>query len=128
MNHLLTKWHSEDDPLTREQVAVLRDLLDGQLTEKALEGFLIVCSRFVDEFGNHRTQELANIFRTSQPEGKMSLLKSLEYGKNKIKARFIASRHYMRYGTASHVDLFSKCRCAEVVMIHDLLQSFCKLF
>lgn len=79
MNHLLTKWHSEDDPLTREQVAVLRDLLDGQLTEKALEGFLIVCSRFVDEFGNHRTQELANIFRTSQPEGKMSLLKSLEY-------------------------------------------------
>ena len=78
MNHLLTKWHSEDDPLTREQVAVLGDLLDGQFTEKALEGFLIVCSRFVDEFGHHRTQELANIFRTHLPEGKKALIKSLE--------------------------------------------------
>jgi len=62
--HLLTKWHLEDDPLTMAQVETLLSLLDGLLTEEALEGFLIVCSRFVDEFGNHRTEELANIFQT----------------------------------------------------------------
>ncbi|MGD8592835.1 MAG: hypothetical protein PVF82_08390 [Gammaproteobacteria bacterium] len=76
---LLTKWHSEDDPLTREQVDILISLLDGRLTEKALEGFLIVCSRFVDELGHHRTKELANIFRTHSEQGKQSLHRSLEY-------------------------------------------------
>lgn len=49
------------------------------LTEAALEGFLIVCSRFVDELGNHRTEELVNIFRTDRIEGKRALLKSLEH-------------------------------------------------
>ena len=79
MNHLLTQWHPEDDPLTREQVDVLKSLLGGLLTEKALEGFLIVCSRFIDEFGHHRTQELAHIFQTDTPAGKAALLNSLEY-------------------------------------------------
>jgi len=77
--HLLTKWHPEDDPLTREQVKVLLSLMDGLLTEKALEGFLIVCSRFVDEFGSHRTEELADIFRTNNASGRQALLSSLEY-------------------------------------------------
>ena len=79
MDHLLTKWHSEDDPVTREQVEVLKSLLNDQLTERALEGFLVVCSRFVDEFGHHRTDELANVFRTDLAEGQAALLNSLEY-------------------------------------------------
>lgn len=79
MLNFLKKWHPEDDPLTREQVDILLSLLDGELTEKALEGFLIVCSRFVDEFGHHRTQELANIFRTHSESGKHALRRSLEY-------------------------------------------------
>jgi hypothetical protein len=79
MLHLLTKWHSEDDPITRDQAEALIRLLGGILTEKALEGFLIVCSRLVDEFGNHRTEELSSIFRTQRPEGRRALLNSLEY-------------------------------------------------
>lgn len=70
--HLLTKWHPEDDPLTRAQVDVLLSLLGGLLTETALEGFLIVCSRL----------ELARIFRTNRLEGKLALLRSLEHVKN----------------------------------------------
>jgi hypothetical protein len=79
MLELLTKWDPEDDPITREQAETLALLLDGSLTEKALEGFLIVCSRLVDEFGNHRTEELSKIFRTNTPEGRCVLLRSLEY-------------------------------------------------
>lgn len=79
MLHLLTKWYPEDDPITRDQVEKLHLMLDGLLTEKALEGFLIVCSRFVDDFGSHRTEELRNIFRTDKPEGRRALLDSLEF-------------------------------------------------
>lgn len=79
MLHLLKKWYPEDDPITRDQVETLLSLLDGTLTETALEGFLIVCSRFVDEFGNHRTEELARIFQTDHVEGRRALLSSLEH-------------------------------------------------
>lgn len=80
--HLLKKWHPEDDPITRDQAETLLRLLEGSLTEKALEGFLIICSRLVDEFGSHRTEELSNIFRTQRPEGKIALLHSLEHVKD----------------------------------------------
>ena len=79
MLHLLTKWHPEDDPITRDQAETLVRMLDGLLTEKALEGFLIVCSRLVDEFGHHRTEELSSIFRTQRLEGRLALLHSLAY-------------------------------------------------
>jgi hypothetical protein len=64
MIDLLKKWYPEEDPITEAQVEVVSSLLAGMLTESALEGFLIVCSWFVDEVGNHRTDELANIFQT----------------------------------------------------------------
>lgn len=76
---LLQKWYPEDDPIIKNQIATLLSLLGGVVTESAMEGFLIVCSRFVDEYGNHRTEELADIFRTHKPEGKRALLGSLEY-------------------------------------------------
>lgn len=79
MRHLLTKWHPEDDPLSREQYDVLEGLVGKLLTEAAVEGFLIVSSRFVDEFGGHRTAELARIFQTDKPEGKQALIRSLEH-------------------------------------------------
>ncbi|WP_298619361.1 hypothetical protein [uncultured Zoogloea sp.] len=79
MRHLLTKWHPEDDPLSREQYDVLEGLVGELLTEAAVEGFLIVCSRFVDEFGGHRTAELARIFHTDKLEGKQALIRSLEH-------------------------------------------------
>jgi len=75
----ISKWDSEDDPITREQVEVLNDILEGQLTAEALEGFLIICSRLVDEFGNHRTGELVEIFKTESSAGKEVLRASLEY-------------------------------------------------
>jgi hypothetical protein len=79
MLHLLKKWYPEDDPITSDQVETLSLLLEGQLTEKALEGFLIVCSRLVDEFGNHRTDELSKIFKTQRLEGRRALVRSLEH-------------------------------------------------
>ncbi|WP_085317563.1 hypothetical protein [Derxia lacustris] len=79
MLHLLSNWYPEDDPITREQAEMLALMLDGLLTEKALEGFLIVCSRLVDDFGRHRTEDLANIFRTDSPQGRLALLRSLEH-------------------------------------------------
>lgn len=79
---LLKKWYPVEDPITEAQVEVVSSLLDGMLTESALEGFLIVCSRFVDEFGNHRTDELANIFQTHRIEGRKALRDSLEYINN----------------------------------------------
>ena len=79
MLELLKRWHPEDDPITRNQAETLILMLDGLLTEKALEGFLIICSRLVDEFGSHRTRELSNIFRTHKHEGRRALVRSLEY-------------------------------------------------
>jgi hypothetical protein len=69
----------EHDPITDEQVRVLVALLGGSVSDEELEGFLIVCSRLVDEFGGHRTHELADIFRTSTPEGRDVLRQSLRY-------------------------------------------------
>lgn len=78
MRHLLTKWRPDDDPLSREQYDVLESIVGDLLTEAAVEGVLIVRSRFVDEFGGHRTPELARIFQTDGPEGKQALVRSLE--------------------------------------------------
>lgn len=82
MLNLLTKWHPEDDPIIREQYQVLITLVGNLLTEEALEGFLIVCSRFVDEFGGHRTSELERVFRTDLTTGREALVASLEYMKS----------------------------------------------
>lgn len=71
-------WQS--DPITDEQVRVLSTLLGGSVSDEELEGFLIVCSRLVDEFGGHRTHELADIFRTSTTSaGRDVLRQSLRY-------------------------------------------------
>jgi len=69
----------QPDPITEEQVRVLFALLGGSVSNEELEGFLIVCSRLVDEFGGHRTHELADIFRTSTSEGRDVLRQSLRY-------------------------------------------------
>ena len=79
MLNLLSKWHPEDDPIAIEQYQVLITLVGNLLTKEALEGFLVVCSRFVDEFGGHRTAELEHIFRTDLTTGKEVLVASLEY-------------------------------------------------
>jgi len=79
MLDLLKRWYPEDDPITRDQAETLITMLGEQLTEKAFEGFVIICSRLVDEFGNHRTSELANVFRTTNPEGQRALVRSLEH-------------------------------------------------
>jgi hypothetical protein len=75
----ISKWDRDDDPLTREQVVALYEILGGQISQDALEGFLVVSSRFVDEFGGHRTAELAKIFRTGSLDGQAVLRASLEY-------------------------------------------------
>lgn len=67
-----------DDPIEKEQLAILRRLLADELTEAAKEGFLIVGPRFVDEFGNHRTSELRNVFKTESKNGRRALRLSLE--------------------------------------------------
>jgi hypothetical protein len=70
----------ESDQITDEQVRVLFTLLGSPVWGEELEGFLIVCSRLVDEFGDHRTRELADIFRTSAtPAGRDVLRQSLRY-------------------------------------------------
>lgn len=80
MLHLIKKWYAEDDPITEDQVRTLMRVLgELDLTEKALEGFLIVAGRLVDEFGHHRTDELAAIFRTELAAGRLALLRSLEH-------------------------------------------------
>lgn len=79
MLELLKKWYPEDDPITMDQAETLIRMLGELLTEKAFEGFVIICSRLVDEFGNHRTSELSNVFRTAKPEGKRALVRSLEH-------------------------------------------------
>ncbi len=70
---------SQHDPITEEQIHVLVTLLGGPVSDEELEGFLIVCSRLVDEFGGHRTDELADVFRTSTPEGRGALRQSLRH-------------------------------------------------
>lgn len=79
MLDLLKKWYPEDDPITTDQAETLMTMLGDQLTEKAFEGFVIICSRLVDEFGHHRTSELSNVFRTAKPEGQRALVRSLEH-------------------------------------------------
>jgi hypothetical protein len=79
MLELLKKWYPEDDPITMDQAETLIRMLGELLTEQAFEGFVIICSRLVDEFGNHRTSELSNVFRTAKPEGKRALVRSLEH-------------------------------------------------
>ena len=75
----ISKWDQDDDPITREQVNMLEKILGECVSEKALEGFLIVSSRFVDEFGGHRTDELARIFKTNSDVGRKVLSHSLEH-------------------------------------------------
>jgi hypothetical protein len=75
----ISKWDQGDDPITKEQVEWLNGIMAGELTEEALEGFLVVSSRLVDEFGNHRTAELEKIFRTQTPAGRGALRASLEH-------------------------------------------------
>lgn len=67
----------EDDPITEDQIRVLSDILEGDIDNEILQGFLIVCSRLVDNFGHHRTRELEKIFRTNSDKGKTSLKDSL---------------------------------------------------
>lgn len=74
----VSEW-MDGDPITTEQVRVLYEILGGNVTEEALEGFLIVCSRLVDEFGGHRTEDLAKIFMTESGPGKKILRTSLEH-------------------------------------------------
>ena len=69
----------EPDPITDDQIRVLFALLGGSVSDEELEGFLIICSRLVDDFGGHRTQELERIFRTSTPVGQDVLRQSLRY-------------------------------------------------
>ena len=69
----------QHDPISDDQVRVLSELLGGSVSDEELEGFLVICSRFVDEFGGHRTHELADVFRTSTPDGQDVLRQSLRY-------------------------------------------------
>lgn len=67
----------ENDPITTEQINILSMILGEDIEGDLLEGFLIVCSRLVDNFGHHRTHELEDIFQTNKEEGKSCLKKSL---------------------------------------------------
>lgn len=72
------------DPILEEQVHVLVRLLGGPLSDEELEGFLIIYGRLTDgrltdEFGGHRADELAEVFRTSTPDGRSALRQSLQY-------------------------------------------------
>jgi hypothetical protein len=75
----ISKWDNDDDPVTRGQVDVLEQILDGEIGEKALEGFLIVAPRFVNNFRSDRTEALIEVFRTKRPEGKRALRRSLAH-------------------------------------------------
>jgi hypothetical protein len=67
-----------NDPLTAGQIATLAALLQGEWTEKARDGFLVISGRFIDETGTDRTDELGPLFRTETPQGRLSLRLSLE--------------------------------------------------
>lgn len=78
IKQLVARWYPEDDPILDIQLDTLLIILaDIPLTEQALTGFLVVCSRFVDEFGRDRIGELANIFQTQHIKGRRALLNSL---------------------------------------------------
>ncbi|MGQ8367379.1 hypothetical protein [Glaciecola sp. 1036] len=75
-----------DDPITNEQVQILSEILNEEITGQLLEGFLIMCSRLVDNFGHHRTNELRNIFQTHKKEGVACLKRSLLELSNVLKS------------------------------------------
>jgi hypothetical protein len=68
----------ENDPITADQVATLANLLGDQWSDNARDGFLVISGRFVDEMGDHRTAELASLYKTHQEGGRLSLRRSLE--------------------------------------------------
>lgn len=74
----------DEDPIIEEQLGILDELLDGDVDNETLQGFLIICSRLVDNFGHHRTRELETIFRTSTDSGKACLKNSLKELSNKL--------------------------------------------
>ena len=74
----LLEW-LDGDSVTTGQVQILREILGEEVSEEALEGFLVVCSRLVDESGGDRTSELAKIFKTESDTGKEVLRISLEH-------------------------------------------------
>ena len=67
----------EEDPITAEQIEVLSNILGEDIEGDLLDGFLIVCSRLVDNFGHHRTHELEKVFQTHKKEGRNCLKQSL---------------------------------------------------
>lgn len=66
-----------EDPITLEQIEILSEILEGDIDQGVLQGFLIMSSRLVDNFGHHRTKELVRVFRTDTDEGKSCLKRSL---------------------------------------------------
>jgi hypothetical protein len=67
-----------NDPITAGQVEILAELLAEQWSEAARNGFLVISGRFVDEMGGDRTAELASLYRTHLPLGRLALRRSLE--------------------------------------------------
>jgi hypothetical protein len=67
-----------NDPLTAQQVSTLAALLQGEWTEKARDGFLVISGRLIDETGTDRTDELRPLFHTDTPQGRRALRLSLE--------------------------------------------------
>jgi hypothetical protein len=67
-----------DDPITAAQIQTLVSLLGEQWSEKARDGFLVTSGRFVTDFGADRTQELASVYKTHLPQGRLALRNSLE--------------------------------------------------
>jgi hypothetical protein len=67
-----------DDPITAVQIQTLVSLLGEQWSEKARDGFLVTSGRFINDFGADRTQELAPVYKTCLPQGRLALRNSLE--------------------------------------------------
>jgi hypothetical protein len=67
-----------NDPFTAHQVSTLAALLQGEWTEKARDGFLVISGRFIDETSTDRTDELGPLFHTETSQGRLSLRLSLE--------------------------------------------------
>ena len=67
-----------NDPITAAQADTVRNLLGEQWSERARDGFLVTSGRFVDEMGNDRTAELAALYKTHLPSGRLALRRSLE--------------------------------------------------
>lgn len=76
---LAARFDPEDDPITREQIEILAGLLHDDISREELEGYLIFCSRFVEESGWHRTEELSRVFRTHTGQGVRCLRASLAH-------------------------------------------------